>query len=783
MDNQNKPERIAIVGGGPAGLYFAILTKKRDPRAEVVVFERNKPDDTFGFGVVFSDKTLEGLAEIDAESYSGIVERFFHWDAIDIHVGDTVERSVGHGFSGIARTALLAVLQERARSLGVDVRYETAVEPGSAALAGWDLVVVADGVNSAFRAAFAEGFKPAISFRPNRFVWLGTTFPFEAFTFYFKETEWGLFQVHAYRYEDARPTGGAPGLPATGRSTFIVECSDETYKRTGLAEQDEVATARFFEKIFEKELLDARGTRHPLLVNRSIWRQFPVIQNAKYHHENMVILGDAAHTAHFSIGSGTKLALEDAVALRAALDRGGPLQDALAAYDRDRRPVADSLQRAAQVSLEWFENTERHIKKKPLVFAFSLLTRSLRVTHENLKLRDPAFVARVDEDFAATHSSASSASHKTSTPPMFVPLRLRELELENRVGVSSMCMYSAADGTVDDFHLVHLGSRALGGAGLVMTEMTDVHPDGRITPGCAGMYAPHHVRAWRRVVEFVHRSSTAKIGMQLGHAGRKGSTLPPWAGQDIALPDEDSWPLVAPSSLPWLSASGQPNSPPNSTPRAMTRADMDRVRDDFVRSAEMAREAGFDMLELHCAHGYLLATFLSPLTNVRDDEYGGSIENRARFPLEVFHAIRNVWPAELPISVRISASDWADGGISVGDVVTLGKLFKDAGCDLLDVSTGGTVAHQRPRYGRLFQVPFAELVRSEARIATAAVGGITSYADVNSILAARRADLCLIARAHLFDPYWVRHAAQAQRYELPWPKPYGVLRGYEPRFA
>ena len=756
--------RIVCVGGGPAGLYFSILTKKRDPNAEVIVYERNRADDTFGFGVVFSDKTLENLESIDAPSYKAITESFFHWDAIDVHFRGEVITSRGHGFSGVSRQRLLALLIARARELGVKLEFERDVRPGDPELHGADLVVVADGVNSAFRDHYKEGFRPSIGLRPHRFVWLGTTFPFEAFTFYFRHADPGLFQVHAYRYQP-------------DRSTFIVECSEEVFQRSGLAQNDEAATAKYLERVFERELAG-----HPLLVNRSIWRQFPVVNNGRYHHENMVILGDAAHTAHFSIGSGTKLAFEDAIALRDALDAGGPLASSLEAYDRARRPTVDSLQRSAQVSLEWFETTERHVKKPPLVFAFSLLTRSLRVTHENLKLRDPAFVERVDRDFEREAAEGLGGplpprpdGASSPRPPMFAPLRLRGVTLPNRVGVSSMCMYSATDGTVDDFHLVHLGSRAMGGAGLVMAEMTNVSADGRITPGCAGMYREEHVGAWKRVVDFVHRSTPAKIGLQLGHAGRKGSTLAPWEGQDEPLAEGLGWETVGPSPIPW----DQRHRPP----KELSTADMARIKADFVRSAEMAAVAGFDLLEVHLAHGYLLATFLSPLTNRRTDAYGGSLENRARFPLEVVEAVRAVWPDDRPLSARISASDWAEGGTSLDEVLGLAKLLKERSIDLLDVSSASTVPEQRPRYGRLYQVPFSELVRSEVGVPTAAVGAISSYADVNGVLASRRADVCFIARAHLFDPYWTRHAAQAQGYELPWPKPYGVLRGYNPRFA
>lgn len=761
---------VACVGGGPAGLYFSILTKKRQPDREVIVFERNRADDTFGFGVVFSDATLERLAAADRETHDEIVSRFFHWDDIDVFVEEhgvskLAARSRGHGFSGISRRTLLDILTRRARALGVTLHHETEVTPEQAEAAG-ALVVVADGANSAFRDARAADFGPHVDFRPNRFVWLGTTFPFEAFTFYFKNATAGLFQVHAYRYEE-------------GQSTFIVECSDETFRKTGLREDDEQGTKAYLEKIFAAELAG-----HPLLLNRSIWRRFPVIRNDRWHRGTTVLLGDAAHTAHFSIGSGTKLALEDAIALHESLDRCTTIEEGLSAYERERRPVVESLQRAAQVSLEWFETTDRAMRHDPLTFSFSLLTRSLRVTHENLQKRDPELVSRIDQDFEVWSAERASRPIAPRTdrssaprPPMFTPLKLRELTLENRVGVSPMCMYSAIDGTVDDFHLVHLGSRAIGGAGLVMTEMTDVSQDARISPSCAGMYRDEHVEAWRRVVEFVHSRTPAKIGIQLGHAGRKGATLEPWIGPDLPLPDgvpgREPWPLVSPSPIAYAEA--------NQIPREMIRADMDRIKVDFVRATERAEKAGFDLVELHCAHGYLLATFLSPLSNHRTDAYGGTVEKRLAYPLEVFEAMRKVWPAHKPMSVRISASDWAEGGTSLADVRVIGNAFREAGADIIDVSAGGTVAHQRPEYGRLYQVPFSDLVRNECGIATMSVGNISSYTDVNGILAARRADLCLLARAELYDPYWVRHAAMQQRCDIGWPLPYGVLAYYNPR--
>ncbi len=749
--------KIACLGGGPGGLTFAILMKKAWAHADVTVYERNGPDDTFGFGVVFSDATLANLGDADAESYVEIRRRLAHWDDIDIHLKGAVLRSTGHGFCGCSRKALLNVLQERARALGVKLafRHEFA---DAGPFAGCDLVVAADGVNSALRRVYADAFEPEIDFRPNRFIWLGTVARFPAFTFIFKENEHGLWRVHAYQYE-------------AGRATFIVECTAATFARTGLDANDEAAAVAYCERLFARELA---GTG--LLANRSIWRNFPNVRTGRWHSGRLVLIGDAAHTAHFSIGSGTKLAIEDAMALAGAVRaRPDDIPAALADYEAGHRPEVEALQRAALVSQRWFEESERYYARlEPIQFAFSLLTRSLRISHENLKLRDPAFVGEVDRWFAAKAANQSGVNVATdATPPMFTPFRLRELVLQNRVVVSPMCQYSAEDGTIDDWHLVHLGSRALGGAGLVMSEMTDVSREGRITPGCAGMYKPEHVAAWRRIVEFVHNHSFAKIGMQLAHAGRKGATRLAWEGYDEPLAAGE-WPIMAPSALPYLAHS--------QVPRAMARADMDKVREDFVAAARMAEEAGFDLLELHFAHGYLLSSFLSPLTNRRTDEYGGSLEGRMRYPLEVFEAVRATWPAAKPISVRISATDWMPGGFDGEDAVRLARALKARGCDIIDVSAGQVVPEQQPVYGRLFQTPFSDRVRLEAEIATMTVGNISTFEDVNSVLAAGRADLCVLARAHLYDPYWTRHMATKQGYAMPWPKPYGTIDGYEPRF-
>jgi len=751
--------KISIVGGGPAGLYFSILMKKLDPSHQIEVLERNKRDETFGFGVVFSDATMENIQAADPPSYEAITSEFYHWDDIDIHYRGEVLTSTGHGFAGLSRQTLLRILAERAEALGVVLRFETET---NSVPAGADLVVVANGLNSQIRDDLSEKFEPRVDLRPNRFVWLGTSRPFPAFSFFFATDESGLWRVHAYQYED-------------GNSTFIVEATEETFRASGLDENDEEATVRFCEALFA----DVLG-EHRLIRNKSVWRQFPTIQCEKWYHDNIVLVGDAVHTAHFSIGSGTKLAMEDAISLQESIAAEPDLPTALAAYEADRKAPVVSLQRAAQASLEWFEETERYTQTDPVQFGFSLLTRSMRITHEELKVRDPKYVATVDRWFAEQASAQSgvpglvtSSAKNTPPPPLFTPFKLRELLLPNRVVVSAMCQYSAELGEPNDWHFTHITSRAVGGAGLVMTEMTDVSPEGRITHGCTGLYAPEHTAAWRRIVDFVHRETTSKIGIQLAHAGRKGATKLAWDGYDQPL-EEDAWPILAPSPLPFLEHSA--------IPKEMDRADMDKVRDDFVRSAELAEEVGFDILELHFAHGYLLSTFISPLTNRRTDQYGGSLENRMRFPLEVLSAVRAVWPEDKPISVRVSATDWAPGGIEGSDAVEVAAMLKARGCDIVDVSAGQVVPYAKPKYGRLFQTPFSDRIRHEVEMPTMAVGAISSYTDVNTILAAGRADLCAIARMHLWDPYWTRHAAHELGYELPWPKPYSVLDGYTPRF-
>ena len=759
--------RIVCVGGGPGGLYFALLMKKADPRHQITVIERNRSDDTFGFGVVFSDATMAAVAEADSDTYGEIAHHLVHWDDIEVNYRGERIVSSGHGFSGMSRHTLLRVLQEQACGAGVEVRFErevTSLEVCAAA----DVVVASDGANSAMRRLLEGRIRTTMDLRANRFVWLGTTKPFPAFTFYFKQTEHGLWRVHAYQYEP-------------GRSTFIVECREETWKAAGMDHASEQETAAFLEHLFAEEL-----DGHPLSVNRSIWRQFPTIRTEPWWTGNVVLLGDAAHTAHFSVGSGTRMAMEDAVALRDALveheSPASPAPDAIASalrtYELRRRPPVESLQRAAQASLHWFEDTERYMSLDPLQFTFTLLTRSLRITHEDLRVRDPRFLARVDEWVAREAERQvgvpNARTLRVTPPPMFTPFRLRDLVLTNRVVVSPMCQYVAEDGTVGEWHLVHLGSRAMGGAGLVMAEMTDVSREARISPWCAGLYQPEHAARWKQIVDFVHRETPAAIGVQLGHAGRKGATQRLWEGDNEPLP-HGGWPLMSASPIPYF-----PDRSP--VPREMTEADMSCVVADFARASELARDAGFDLLEIHMAHGYLLASFISPLTNTRTDEYGGALANRMRFPLMVFDACREVWPDGRPMSARISAVDWMPGGMEPEDAVEVARLLEAHGCDIVDVSAGQTVPDQRPAYGRLFQTPFADRIRHEVGIATMALGNISSYMDVNTIIAAGRADLCVLARAHLFDPDWTRHAAWMLGYPLPWPDPYKSVERYTPRF-
>ncbi len=752
--------RIVCVGGGPAGLYFSVLAKRRHPEWSVRVLERNRPFDTFGWVVVFSDATLDNLRAADAQTHDAIVRAFAHWDDIAITIGDRRIVSGGHGFSGIARKRLLAILQERASEVGVELAFETEVDD-LAGLGDADLIVAADGANSRIRAARADAFAPSLDRRKCRFVWLGTTLPLDAFTFLFERTEHGWFAVHAYRFQDDVPAG-------TAVSTFIVECREETWLAHGLDTAGTAETIAFCERLFARHLDGHRLVANSAHLRGRDWLNFVRVANDRWIDGNVVLLGDAAHTAHFSVGSGTKLAMEDAIALADALDAGGPLPVRLAGYEAARKLEVLKLQNAARNSTEWFENVARYAGLPAEQFAYSLLTRSQRIGHENLRLRDEAYVERTEQWFAtrATERTAvgGMTTQRASIPPMFTPVRLRQLTLRNRVVVPPMDTYSAVDGTPDDFHLVHLGARALGGAGLVMTEMTCVSPEGRITPGCTGMYTAAHRDAWARIVAFVHERSDAKIGLQIGHSGPKGSTKLMWEGMDEPL-DAGNWPVVGPSAIPYAQG--------NAVPHALTRAEMDAIRDEFVRAARMGDEAGFDLLEVHAAHGYLLSSFITPLRNRRTDEYGGTLENRLRYPLEVFAAVRAAWPEDKPMSVRISATDWHPDGITEEDAVEIARAFKAAGADLINVSTGQTDPRSKPVYGRLYQTPYADKIRNEVGIATLAVGNVTEADQVNAIVAAGRADLVALGRPHLADPAWTLHAAAALGYtEQSWPVQY-----------
>jgi anthraniloyl-CoA monooxygenase len=725
--------KVDVIGGGPAGVYFAILAKKAWPQMDITVYERNRPDDTFGFGVVFSDETLDTFEKYDLDSYRAITANFAYWDDIAIRFKGTVHHIGGNGFCGCSRVTLLRLLHARASALGVKLEFQTEIDPDAHRDA--DLIVAADGINSRIREKYASVFKPSVDLRPNKFAWMGSTRPFNAFTFFFRETEYGIFIAHCYQYEP-------------GRSTWVMETDPETFARAGLDKLNEEQSARFLEGVFAKDLAG-----HKLTTNRSLWRSFPTIKCERWTHDNIVLIGDAKATAHFSIGSGTKLAMEDAIALFEAF-RATPDLDvkrALTHYETERRLEVEKTQHSAEVSLVWFEHVKRFWDMDPTRFAFGLMTRSKAITYDNLALRAPEFIEEVDKVVARDVCGLGfNADVSKPTVPMFQPFRLRSMTLANRVVVSPMDQYSAVDGMPTDWHLVHIGSRATGGAGLIFTEMVCVSGDARITPGCTGIYNDAQEAAWKRIADFVHENSAAKLCLQLGHAGRKGATKLMWDGMDQPLA-EGAWPIISASPLPYY-----PNS---QVPREMTRADMDAVIADFVQAAKRGDRAGFDMAELHCAHGYLLASFISPLTNKRTDEYGGSLENRLRFPLEVFRAMRKAWPDEKPMSVRISATDWEEGGLTGDDAVDVARAFAEAGCDLIDTSTGQTTPKARPVYGRMFQTQFSDQIRNEAGLATMCVGAITTPDQVNTIVAAGRADLVALARPHLVDPFFTMKAA------------------------
>ncbi|CAN5515334.1 bifunctional salicylyl-CoA 5-hydroxylase/oxidoreductase [soil metagenome] len=751
--------KIVCIGGGPSGLYFALLMKQQNPDHDVTVVERNRPYDTFGWGVVFSDQTLGNLQAADPVSAGQILDAFNHWDDIEVIIRGRKIRSGGHGFCGIGRKRLLNILQARCEQVGVKLLFETDAQDESA-YADADLVIASDGLNSRFRARYAETYRPDIDTRLCRFVWLGTAKLFDAFTFAFEETPHGWFQAHAYRFDD-------------NTSTFIIETPESVWRAAGLETMEKEDAIAFCEKLFAAHL-----DGHALVSNASHlrgsaqWIRFPRVVCERWVHyggaegrQPVVLMGDAAHTAHFSIGSGTKLALEDAIELtRSIAAHPGDLQGALKHYEDLRSIEVLRIQNAARNSTEWFEHVDRYVNLPPEQFAYSLLTRSQRISHENLRLRDKQYVGQY-EDWIAAGAGMARTAGQASVPPMFTPFTLRSVTLKNRVVVSPMAQYSCVDGLPADYHLVHLGARAIGGAGMAVTEMTCTSPDARITPGCPGIWSAEQRDGWKRIVGFVHANSDAKIAIQLGHAGAKGSTRLAWEGIDRPL-DSGNWPLLSASPQQYLDGVSDWS-------RAMTRADMERVREEFVHATRHAAEAGFDWLELHCAHGYLLSSFISPLTNHRTDDYGGSLANRLRYPLEVFAAVRAAWPQHLPTSVRISAHDWVEGGITPDDAVEIARAFKVAGADLIDCSSGQVSKLEKPVFGRMFQTPFADRVRNEAGIATMAVGAISEADHANSIIAAGRADLCAVARPHLANPAWtLTEAARIGYAGMPWPQPY-----------
>jgi anthraniloyl-CoA monooxygenase len=740
--------KIVCLGGGPGGLYFSILAKKANPSWDITVIERNRADSTFGWGVVFSDKTMGGFKDADRETHAAITQAFRHWDDIDVFFKGRKLTSGGHGFCGISRMKLLEIFQQRAAGLGVRLVFQTEVSDPENYASGCDLVIASDGASSVTRKKYESVFKPNIQVRKNRFIWLGTRKKLDAFTFDFRETKWGWFNLHAYRFDE-------------DWSTFIVETPECNWLKAGIDKMEQEQSIALCERLFA-ERLDGNSlvsnAKH--LSGSAVWLKFNRVLCEKWYHRNIVLIGDAAHTAHFGIGSGTKLAMEDAIALARVLDdHHGEIQSALERYQGEREIEALKLQSAARNRMEWFEQVERYVHLDPVQFTYSLLTGSQRIGHENLKLRDLSYVESVEKWFAARNG----VDHPV--PPMFTPFRVRGLTLKNRVIVSPMATYMAQDGVPNDFHLVHLASRAMGGAAMVGTEMTCVSPDARITPACPGLWSDEQQRAWQRIVDFVHTHANAKIALQLGHSGRKGSTRRGWEGIDLPL-DSGNWPLLSASPLPYIEGVSQ-------TPREATRADMDRIKADFVASTKRGEAAGFDWLEFHCAHGYLLSSFISPLTNQRRDEYGGSLENRCRYPLDVFTAMREVWPQEKPMSVRISAHDWVPGGLTPEEAAEVARRFSLAGADVIDCSSGQVSKEEKPVYGRMFQVPFSDHIRNEVGISTIAVGNIFEGDHVNTIIAAGRADLCAIARPHLADPSWTLHEAAKQGYgDVWWPPQY-----------
>jgi len=709
--------RVTVIGGGPGGLYAALLLKKRYRDWEITVYERNPAGATYGWGVVFSDRTLAELREADYKSYTDITDNFVIWDTIDVWYQGSLTRCRGHVFAGIARRKLLAILQERCRELGVVLHFEAEVEDPAHLAASADVLIAADGVNSVVRHTFADIFRPSLELGKARYIWLGTDKVLDAFTFIFRETEHGLFQVHAYPFDGTT-------------STFIVECAEETWRRAGLDRADEAESLAFCQRLFADHVGE-----HRLLSNRSRWIRFVTVRNRTWHHGNVVLLGDAAHTAHFSIGSGTKLAMEDAIALANAFEEhGDDLEAAFDEYESLRKPKVEAFQQAAVESQTYFEHVSRYLHMEPVQFTFHLLTRSGRMSFDNLRLRDPAFINAVEHRCAAVDGEPSQALFVT--PPLLTPVRVGPVQLPNRLVLALSPDVGAREGVLPETFVHHALERARRRPALLLPPPVAVSPEGRITPECPGLYRPEHRDAWAKLVEQVHASTPVRVVAHLSHAGRRGATRPRRHGLDIPLPPEERWPLVAPSPLPYTPASP--------VPQAMGQEELEQVKEAFVSAACLAAEAGFDVLQLNMAHGYLLASFLSPLTNRREDEYGGPLENRMRFPLEVFEAVRAVWPEDRPLGVTLTVSDWEPKGFAEDEAVAVAGALKARGCDFIHVAVGQTSPYTRPAYGPAFLKAYSDLIRNEVHVPTLCGGHLTTADHVNTLVAAGRADLCII---------------------------------------
>jgi anthraniloyl-CoA monooxygenase len=728
--------KVVCVGADPAALYLGILLKRQDPSHSVSFLLESGRRTTWLPSSLVCNPLKRRLKLADPEVAAAANVEVATFDRVELDTGDRRFETRGLAYASVRTAGLTEALKAIAIGLGCEFLQcdADAIFPR---LESADLVVGADGDGS-------RVWRPTGSNATQHDV--GTNLHFgcespssrDSLRYSFRETPSGFF--HAVTW------------PHAGGSTTIIEAPAEAIHVAGLLNADADAIFAWCRDLFAEELDGASPAS-------TTWERSVTVRNPNWRHGKFVPLGQAAYTTHFSVGLDIRSGLDDAQALAALLATHASVDDALTAFDAARRPKAESLQRAASASQGWFEHAGEHMGLPFEQFVFSLLTASMRITYARIEKAAPELVRSVD----ALIAPASDGSNRPP-PPMFAPITLRGVTIPNRVVVSPMCMYSAKDGTVNDWHVVHLGSRAVGGAGLVISEMTDVLPEGRISLHCAGMYAPEHVDAWRRVTDFIHAHSPAKVAVQLAHAGRKGSLTRSWEGHR-SLGEAANWEILAASAIPF--ADGR------QTPRAMNRADMDKVRDAFARAAEMSDAAGFDMIELHFAHGYLISSFISPAANKRTDEYGGSLENRMRFPLEVFNAVRAAWPQHKPISTRISSVDWVDGGTTVDDAIEIARMLHEAGNDILAVSSGGVVSAQPAVGGRVYQASLSDRIRNALGIPTMTVGGIVSHGDINTIIAAGRADMCALGRGSLENAYFVRHAARDQNFTgLHWPSQY-----------